>query len=355
MYQREEFDLNPIANGFRLMADSTDLVGDQLGQSVHIDPAGQSVVIDPATLRGIAEQAFPEPAVQTFMSATDGIMSGGMAVFSGFPVVDLPPPPGEDVDDSIPLATDGEEDESGSRHPLPLPSEEGPRIAIPWVVISDLVYSLEGTPVELQEALGIAGASNGDEVITRLRESFSNVPEWMLGSEAVERFTREPASRSVGGFVVGASLDGDLPPRPANSEISLQSSPERFGAGEDGALAAARCLVRGGWDGLGGHWWGWPFGWQVSLNYECAGTMAGVLMGAGGGGKLFNVIKSVISSRNVSAGIKALSLTAGTVIAIYAFVLGLNILSVRNNKGVRIQGNWPIIGGPGAFVWAIRG
>lgn len=354
MNESGDFDLNPVANGFRLIADSTNPVGSQLGESVNIDPTGESVDIDPTTLRGIAEQAFPEPVIETFMSAAAGIMSGGMAVFTGVSGVDLPPPP-LDMDDSPGVTAGGGEDESGVRRPLPLPSREGVRVAIPWVVISDLVYSLQGTPPELREALGIEGASNSDEVIGRLRENFSNVPDWMLSGGVAERFTRDPAFQSIGGSVLGASLEEAMLPRPADGQFSLSSSPQTFGAGQDGAVAAATCLVRGNWDGLGGHWWGWPFGWQVSLNYECAGTMAGVLMGAGGGGKLFNVIKSVATAQNVSAGIKALSLTAGTIIAIYAFVLGLNILSVRNNKGVRIQGNWPIIGGPGAFVWAIRG
>lgn len=61
------------------------------------------------------------------------------------------------------------------------------------------------------------------------------------------------------------------------------------------------------------------------------------------------------SAESVSAGIRSLSLTAGIAMAIYAAARGVNVLAVRNSKGVRIQGNWPVIGGRGAFIWAIKG
>ena len=147
----------------------------------------------------------------------------------------------------------------------------------------------------------------------------------------------------------GTTLDGPLPPRPA--ELSSDGKPEPGGD----AVAAALAIIHGHWDGLGGHWWGWPFGWQVAINQPSAANLAYVLTGFKGGARMFDAIVQVIRAGGVSTGVKALAMTWAAAAAIYAAALGANILVVNGAKGVKIQGNWPVVGGPGAFIWAIRG
>jgi hypothetical protein len=228
-------------------------------------------------------------------------------------------------------------------------------IAIPWTVISDIAFSLQGTPAGLRSALGIEGATTANEAIELLRNNFPNFPDWMLKGRAADRLISEPAALPLREPPEGGVMSGEEPPKPPG-----QVSPKTL-AGSivvpplNDALAAARCLIYGTWEGLGGHWWGWAGGWQVRIDKDCADRIANILMGLGGGPAILDSIRKVVASETIAAGIKALSITAGLAISIYGFVLGALIKAVNWAKGVIIQGNWPVVGGPGAFVWAIAG
>jgi hypothetical protein len=327
MSQLTTAELNPLIHGLGLMTDETTPAGAELSRRVEIDWESGRVGIDPDALKESADQCLPETVADAFMSVSKDVMSGGVAVFK---------------DELPPVATSPDPD-------APQPVDNGLR-AIPWVVISDLVQTFRGTPPALRSALGIEGAASGDEATRILREGFPYVPDWMLGGGAAELFARDPSANP---FALGATQYDIAPPRPSDSGTAEASAVQASAAGE--YIAAARDIILGDWSGLGGHWWGWPFGWSVGIKATTANTLADLLLGTNGGGKLFDAMYEAVKARGISAGLKAMSLTAGTAIALYAAALGLNIRAVNGKKGVRLQGNWPVIGGPGAFVWATKG
>jgi hypothetical protein len=306
---------NPIVKGFQTLTDESDPAGADLSSAVSVDASKGAIEIDKGVLEKSAKAALPETSVDAFLYATANVQSGGAAILEG----------SADAEASSP-------------------------VVVPWVVVSDLVQNLGGTPPELRSALGIDDAKSGVEAADLLRARFANVPDWMLAGGAADLFVRDPAASSpTAAWLAGTTLDSPLPPRPA--ALSGDGKPEPGGD----AVAAARAVIRGNWDGLGGHWWGWPFGWQVAINQPSAANLAYVLTGFKGGARMFDAIVQVIGAGGVSAGVKALSMTWAAAAAIYAAALGANILAVNGSKGVKIQGNWPVVGGPGAFIWAIRG
>jgi hypothetical protein len=214
---------------------------------------------------------------------------------------------------------------------------------VPWVAISDLAQSLRGLPLEIRSALGLDRATTGEEAAAALKGSFPYVPDWLVGGGAPSRFLLD----SPGLVAPGFDTFDVAPLRPAGLPVGTLGT-------MDDAKTAVRGLIHGKWDGLGGHWWGWPFGWQVKIDNIPATKLAELLLGQNGGGKLLDVLRQILSAESVSTGVKALSMTAGLAMAIYAAALGANIFAVKNNKGVKLQGNWPVVGGPGAFVWAVR-
>lgn len=297
------------SKGYQTLTDPATPVGGRMEKAVKVSSDGEVVSIDRDVLKDAATEAFPEVSVEKVVDSTTAIAAGGMAVFEK------------------PSEAEG----------------EAPGIAMPWVAISDLAQSLRGLPPELRSSLGLDRATTGEEAASALKGSFPYVPEWLVGGGAPSRFLLDSPGLVAPGF---DTFDA-APLRPAGLPVSP------LGSAED-AKTAVRGLIRGDWNGLGGHWWGWPFGWQVKIDNIPATKLAELLLGQNGGGKLLDVLRQILSAESVSTGVKALSMTAGLAMAIYAAALGANIFAVKNNKGVKLQGNWPVVGGPGAFVWAIR-
>lgn len=327
MSQLTAAELNPLVHGLEIMTDETTPAGSEISRSVAIDWESGKVDLDADAVKRSADECLPERAADSFVSASKDVLQGGVAVFK-----DDPPPP------ELLLEIDPDSEPSG----------EPVLHAVPWVVISDLVQSFRGTPEGLRGALGVNGATNGAEAARAIRDTFPYAPDWMLEGGAADLFARDPEANP---FVVSNGTQESYSfPRPEGASTSLVQT-----AGASDYVDIAMGIVKGDWNGLGDHWWGWPFGWSVGIKGNTADALANLLLGTNGGGKLFDAIYQAIKAHGISAGTKALSITAGTAIALYAVALGLNIKAVNGKKGVRLQGNWPVVGGPGAFVWATKG
>lgn len=99
----------------------------------------------------------------------------------------------------------------------------------------------------LRSDLGLATVSSSAKVQSTLGSTFPYVPDWLLGGGAATRFATEAAALALPGI----DLSGTMPPRPPGS--AQLASPGALGSIDD-ARTAARGLIRGKWDGLGGHW-----------------------------------------------------------------------------------------------------
>jgi hypothetical protein len=327
MSQLTAAELNPLVHGLETMTDESTPAGSEISHAVTIDWDGGKVDLDGDALKRNADECLPAEVSDSFVSASKGVLRGGVAVFK-----DDPPPP------ELLMEIDPDSE----------PSVESVLHAVPWVVISDLVQSFRGTPEGLRGALGINGATTGEEAARAIRASFPNAPDWMLEGRAADLFARDPEANP---FALSNGVqEGYSFPRPEGAIV-----PPVQTAGASDYYDIAMGIVKGDWNGLGDHWWGWPFGWSVGIKGNTADALANLLLGTNGGGKLFDALYQAVKAHGISAGTKALSITAGTAIALYAVALGLNIKAVNGKKGVRLQGNWPVIGGPGAFVWATKG
>jgi hypothetical protein len=327
MSQLTAAELNPLVHGLETMTDEATPAGSAVSRGVAIDWERGKVELDVEAVKRSADECLPAEASDSLISASKDVMGGGVAVFK-----DDPPPPE--------LLSEIDPDREPTREPV--------LHAVPWVVISDLVQAFGGTPEGLRGALGVNGAATGDEAARAIRDSFPNVPDWMLEGGAAELFARDPETNPFA--LPGGTRDSYSFPRPEGAAASPVQT-----AGASDYYNIAMGIVKGDWNGLGDHWWGWPFGWSVGIKGDTAAALANLLLGTNGGGKLFDAIYQAIKAHGISAGTKALSITAGTAIALYAVALGLNIKAVNGKKGVRLQGNWPVVGGPGAFVWATKG
>lgn len=118
-------------------------------------------------------------------------------------------------------------------------------------------------------------------------------------------------------------------------------------------------LKQGFWDGLvrGISIFGinptWALGWSCCVSQECGEKLADLLLGLGGGSLLLDAVAATFAGGGVAAAVSALvALPAVAVLALFGLVLALNIKAVNGPNGVCIHGNCPVVGGPGAFVWA---
>lgn len=321
-------ELNPLVHGLDRLTDETTPAGAELSRQVEIDEGRGAVRVDIDSLKRHADEVMPEKVSDGLVSATKDVVGGGAAVFKD----ELAPRPAVLDPDSPPPVDDG-------------------RRVVPWVVVSDLIQTLRGTPAPMREALGVDSARDGEEAARLLRAAFPNAPDFIMTGAAADLLAREPEVNLSASLAAFSPAEGTVLPRPnVDGTPSLQTS----AAANNEYLDCAMGIVKGDWSGLGGHWWGWPFGWSVAISGPTAATLANLLLGVNGGGKLFDAVVQAVKARGVSAGVKSLSLTAGAAIMLYAVALGLNIRAVNGRKGVRLQGNWPVIGGPGAFVWATK-
>ena len=164
----------------------------------------------------------------------------------------------------------------------------------------------------------------------------------------------------IGGGGAGIDPDvNDLPPTaPPTSPVP---GVEPIGQIVTNLVQQARqvgnCLLHGRWAGLGGAFWGWVFGWEVAMGQECGEQMATLLNIAGGAEALEKVVQVITTAQTISDALKVLGSlnTPGAALAAYAGGLAWLIRQLNGPRGIIIQGNWPVIGGPGAFVWAIPG
>lgn len=327
MSQLTAAELNPLVHGLETMTDESTPAGSEISRAVAIDWDGGKVELDGDALKRHADECLPAEVADSFVSASKDVMNGGVAVFK-----DDPPPP------ELLREIDPDTEPSGE-----------PRLrTVPWVVISDMVQTFRGAPEGLRGALGVNGATSGAEAARAIRERFPNAPAWMFAGGAAELFARDPEANPFA--LLNAAQDAYSFPRPEGA-----TAPPVQTAGASDYYDIALGIVKGDWNGLGDHWWGWPFGWSVGIKGNTADALANLLLGTNGGGKLLDAVYQAVKAHGVSAGTKALSITAGLAIALYAVALGLNIKAVNGRKGVRLQGNWPVVGGPGAFVWATKG
>ena len=319
-------ELNPLVHGLDRLTDETTPAGTELSRQVEIDYDRGSIRMDIDSLKRNADEHMPAEVSDSLVSVSKDVVGGGVAVFKDVVI--------------RPAVLDPDE---------PEPVDDG-RHVLPWVVISDLIQTFRGTPSSLREALGIEGATSGEEAARLLRASFPEAPDFIVSGDAADLLVREPEMIVSSALSAAAPADGSVLPRP-----NVDGTPAyQTAAASNEYLECAKGIINGDWSGLGGHWWGWPFGWSVGISGPTAATLANLLLGINGGGKLFDAVVQAVKARGVSAGLKGLSLTAGAAIMLYAVALGLNIRAVNGKKGVRLQGNWPVVGGPGAFVWATK-
>ena len=328
MAKQFAFDQRAIGNSLGEMGLANVSFIKQLSEFVTFDIKSGSIDIDLKAVDKLAKKNLTANLVNPFLSVCADIANGGMAIF------------GDNSD-----------------------IEKGNATAMPWSAISDLVYKLDGTPMAMRSALGIEKATSEKEVIKILQKKFGNFPDWMIEGGIPKLFLKDTTALPKPGS--GGGGGGDNPPKPKNPPMP----PPNSGSGGinlppfDDAVAVARCFVNGKWGPLA-NWYitilgvkvpiGFAFGWQVCLDQACADKLANVLMGLGGGTTITGVVQQILV-QGVSAALKGIVMTAGIALAIYGFLLGLNIKAVNWSKGVCLQGNWPIVGGPGALIWAVAG
>jgi hypothetical protein len=236
---------------------------------------------------------------------------------------------------------------------------------IPWSVLGEHITWRGGATLPIQQALGIVGATDGDDAAQRIRQKFPQSPEWLLTDPFRRRLIIDPLGLPTshpgillpgGGSGIDPDVD-DLPPVPPPTSPVPGVIVETIVDLVQQARQVGGCLLNGQWDGLGGHWWGWVFGWEVAMGEECGNQMANLLNIAGGAEALERVVQVITTARTISDALKVLGSlnTPGAALAAYAGALAWLIRQLNGPRGIVIQGNWPVIGGPGAFVWAIPG
>jgi hypothetical protein len=314
------FDLGSVGQAMADFGAANGALVSQLGDVIELDPTGR-VRVDDARLRTILASAVPDAVAERLLEALLRQAQGGLAVFP------------ETVD--------------------------GPRSAVPWAVVDDLSRAMRGMPPVMREALGVTGAHTWGEAVEQLRRNYPDVPPTVFVGARAARLTRDPVKlvppkpRENGGREREED-DGGAEHKPGGGPTPLEGAtgatilPPPF----DVAAGAVQCLFEGQWDGLGGSWWGWVLGWQVCMDHDCAEKLQDVLASLGGGDVLKEAGMKLLQE-GISKALVVVKTSALIVLSVYAILLAANIWLVNGPNGVCIQGNWPVIGGPGAFVWAV--
>jgi hypothetical protein len=259
MAQSTSAELNPLIHGLELMIDETNPTGAELSRHVEIDGSSGHIGINLEVLEKAANTSMPAAVADLFLSATRDMLAGGLAIFQNH--------------------TEREPLRSVPGKPSPLLREKAEKLAVPWVVIRDLVHGSQGRPPALRRALGLADGASGGEVSQLLRKSFPHAPEWLLINGAAA-----PHLQDLG--VALKEKRANDPSAEAAAFPLLPSSVLEPTSALDDYIAVANGLIHGAWNGLGGSWWGWPFGWQVAISGGVANTLANLLIGFDGGWKL---------------------------------------------------------------------
>jgi len=316
-------DLGLISSDLEQMGKLTLNLAESVSTSMTLDLDSGRSDINLDLARDIATKKMPDAMLDPFLSALTDITTGGFAMFGSSGAI-----------------------------------ERTTGFVIPWVVITDLAFRLQGAPEAMRSALGLEEGISETEVMEHLRRNFRSVPDWLDDPVLTQLLVRNPVALPGDGWEGKGGADPEEQPKKpsGNTSVGKVVFDGIVAPSIDLALEVASCLIKNGdWGPLGGHTWGWAFGWQVCIDQDCADKLAKLLMDLGGGAALLKAIQQVLSAGGVAAGIAALSLTAGAALAIYGFLLGVNVKAVNWSRGVCIQGNWPVIGGPGAFVWAAAG
>jgi hypothetical protein len=316
------FDNSFLAKGLKEAGESTTAFVKQLSQFATLDLKTGSCSFTESEVNKLAKSSLAKDMINPFSTSMNNIARGGMAVF-------------------------GNEKEIAA----------GKAMAIPWIVISDIIYKFEGTPILIREALGISKASSEDEAVEIIKNKFSNFPKWMIDGGITKLLLKNPIGLPRPGSGGGRGGD-EPPPRPKDQPIK----PKIPGSGFtlpilDDIIELGKCFANASFGPylnlyVGRAPIGYLFGFQVCLGHDCADKLSKVLQGTGGGAAAAEVLEKVISE-GLNAAIKAFSFSAGIALAIYGYALGLNIKLVNGTNGVCLQFNWPIIGGPGMLIYAV--
>jgi hypothetical protein len=318
------FDMRPVTESLGEFGGDTAKVYERLGETVRIDDRG-GVEFDEREAQTVLEQSVPDAFVEPSLAELRAVAATGVAR----------------------LETS----------------------AVPWLAIEDFSYAVQGLPAGMRRELGVEGATSPDEARERLKGSFPNAPEEVFAERGSELLLRDPLALPPVEPPDGGNGFDPSEPRPSRPQggrparvlggITLTvsgivpPSPEK-------AREAAECLLKGSWDGLvrGASVFGfnptWVLGWSVCLDQACADKLADLLISLGGGAILLDAVSKAFAA-GIAAAVNALvALPASAVLALYGLLLGALIKALNGPSGVCIHGNWPVVGGPGAFVWALR-
>ena len=149
-----------------------------LSESVEIDVNTGIVTIDPLSLTTATKKSVSDHLIEPMVSAIMDVANGGVAVFRN----------SEEVNKKT-------------------------AVCIPWVVISEFVFGLQGTPVGLRKSLGIERASTDAETINLLQRKLGPIPNWLTKGSFVKLLRQDsmmlkPRDGEDGGG------DGELSPKP---------------------------------------------------------------------------------------------------------------------------------------------
>jgi hypothetical protein len=290
-------------------------LAEQLPGAARFDPASGAVQLDGQRLQRDLGRLLPRASAANFGRNLLDSTAAGMAVFRS------------------------------QAHP-----EHG--TAIPWLVLEDVAYALQGLPAAVRGELGVTLARTASDATRLLRERFPGVPGMIFSGGRGGLLIRDPRALPSDGPPVP---DPETkPPRPPGHAGNPAHHAD-FGATIAGIVplwhsdvsAAANCFVNGNWSGWWEGWTGWLPGFKVCLDHDCADKLANILGGFGGGGAFLDEV-ATLAQQGLAA---ALQTAAAVAIGIIAFALAVNIKLVNGPNGACIYCSWPYTGG--IVFWAM--
>jgi hypothetical protein len=231
--------------------------------------------------------------------------------------------------------------------------ERGSPVAMPWMVMEDVVWRLRGAPPDLRAALGVAGARSGREASKLLRRAHQGVPDDLFPAPVTRLLTKNPAALMNGRE---RELNGLEEPPDERRPRGPVGGPTGVAGPVTGSTSlevvqAAECLLNGTWGG----WWdglgGWAPGFRVCLDQNCADILGRVLLSTLYPGPI-SLAKAIYTllQQGLGAALAGLLSAASVALAFIGFALGVNIMMVNGPTGVCIYCSWPYTGG--IVFWA---
>jgi len=128
-----------------------------VGGAMNLDLTNSRLVVDQQLFTyAVSNNNLPPAVLPRFVAAAQTVVDGGVAAFS-----------------------DGNNVVNGAA-------------VIPWSVLGEHITWRGGATLPIQQALGIVGATDGDDAAQRIRQKFPQSPEWLLTDPFRRRLIIDP-------------------------------------------------------------------------------------------------------------------------------------------------------------------